>query len=72
MNFIVSCDTRKGLCGSGFAGDGASNGRKVLYSIHPHQTTIRLQLLLPSPKEVMFLVRSVCLSVCLSVCPSDN
>ena len=29
-------------------------------------------MLLPLPKkEVMFLVRSVCLSVCLSVCPSD-
>ena len=31
-----------------------------------------LTSLLPPPKkEVMFLVRSVCLSVCLSVCPSD-
>ena len=29
-------------------------------------------LSLPPPKkEVMFLVRSVCLSVCLSDCPSD-
>jgi len=29
-------------------------------------------LLLPPPKkEVMFSVRSVCLSVCLFVCPSD-
>jgi len=29
-------------------------------------------ILLPPPKkEVMFLVRSVCLSVCLSACPSD-
>jgi len=28
-------------------------------------------LLPPPKKEVMFLVRSVCLSVCLSVCPSD-
>jgi len=25
----------------------------------------------PPKKEVMFLVRSVCLSLCLSVCPSD-
>jgi len=31
-----------------------------------------MDVLLPPPKkEVMFLVRSVCLSVCLSVCPSD-
>ena len=28
-------------------------------------------LLPPLKNEVMFLVRSVCLSVCLSVCPSD-
>jgi len=28
--------------------------------------------LLPPPKEVMFSLRSVCLSVCLSVCPSNN
>jgi len=27
---------------------------------------------LPLPKEVMFSLRSVCLSVCLSVCPSDK
>jgi len=32
----------------------------------------RMCILLPPPKkEVMFLVRSVCLFVCLSVCPSD-
>jgi len=31
----------------------------------------RMALLPPPKKEVMFSVRSVCLSVCLSVCPSD-
>ena len=34
--------------------------------------TLCYYTLLPPPKEVMFLVRSVSLSVCLTVCPSDN
>jgi len=37
----------------------------------PRQRAIKWVLLPPPKKEVMFSVRSVCLSVCLSVSPSD-
>ena len=44
----------------------------LLHLAHEKHWCKAFESLLPPPKkEVMFLVRSVCLSVCLSVCPSD-
>ena len=47
------------------------NGTNSSAVILHHVSKSDPALLPPHKKEVMFLVRSVCLSVCLSVCPSD-
>ena len=49
-----------------------SNARRIQECPLAGWNLVPTNTLLPPPKkEVMFSVRSVCLSVCLSVCPSD-
>ena len=56
-------------------GEGHGSWDGWLASLHPSTACSMLIIIImslpPPKKEVMFLVRSVCLSVCLSVCASD-